>query len=99
MNNNSVKHKKVGIYSISLSYSIIIGPINICSQYKVCINKINSIKSYKNVTILVQIKNVKNMLNTQTICLLTMIFIKQSCVSENKLQNETAVNNLNVIKT
>ena len=54
MNNNSVKHKKVGIYSISLSYSIIIGPINICSQYKVCVNKINSIKSYKNVTILVQ---------------------------------------------
>ena len=59
MNNNSVKHKKVGIYSISLSYSIIIGPINICSQYKVCINKINSIKSYKNVTILCAIKNVK----------------------------------------
>ena len=38
------------------------------------------------------------MLNTQTICLPTMIFIKQSCVSENQLQNETAVNNLNVIK-
>jgi hypothetical protein len=37
------------------------------------------------------------MLNTQTICLPTMIFLKQSCVSENKLQNETAVNNLNVI--
>ena len=37
------------------------------------------------------------MLNTQTICLPTMIFIKQSCVSENQLQNETAVNNLNVI--
>ena len=38
------------------------------------------------------------MLNTQTMCLPTMIFIKQSCVSENQLQNETAVNNLNVIK-
>ena len=38
------------------------------------------------------------MLNTQTICLPTMIFIKQSCVSENQLQNETAVNNLNVIR-
>ena len=37
------------------------------------------------------------MLNTQTICLPTMILIKQSCVSENQLQNETAVNNLNVI--
>jgi hypothetical protein len=39
------------------------------------------------------------MLNTQTICLPTMIFLKQSCVSENQLQNETAINNLNVIKT
>ena len=38
------------------------------------------------------------MLNTQTICLPTMILIKQSCVSENQLQNETAVNNLNVIR-
>jgi hypothetical protein len=39
------------------------------------------------------------MLNTQAICLPTMIFIKQSWVSENQLQNETAINNLNVIKT
>ena len=38
------------------------------------------------------------MLNTQTICLPTMIFLKQSCVSENQLQNETVVYNLNVIK-
>ena len=33
------------------------------------------------------------------LCLPTMIFIKQSCVSKNQLQNETAINNLNVIKT
>jgi hypothetical protein len=32
------------------------------------------------------------------LCLPTMIFIKQSGVSKNQLQNETAVNNLNVIK-
>ena len=38
------------------------------------------------------------MLNTQTIWLPTMLLIKQSCVSENQLQNETAVNNLSVIR-